>query len=356
MGLKKRAVSAFIIAIVFLGIVYYFVSLPVKATPAETYASERGLSSDVIVRFAVFDSDQTLNQSEADFIDYVSIFEKSLQKELVDGFLSDGKLTSQENQQLDFLKRFPVVEQIQCVENGTYTNTDWDGDNMNNYFEQNIAHLPYNVYNGRYAVLVGTWRGGGGMNIMESFLISEQKFLPQNVINLSYKNATIENFVKACSDLSHKANENDIVCVCFSGNGTVDYFWFNDGKGSSQSWDAIMNYADIDNYLDNIKPMKMLTTVAANGSYGAIKPLEEGPSPRVVADIEPSWLNSVSRNYFNIDGPFPPNVWDLDENGYVSVDEVIKAAANQTSAPSVVDVADKDNIAPYFYLGDFEVQ
>lgn len=285
---------------------------------------------------------------------YLSL--KSPFRKLVEGFLSDGKLISQETKQIDFLKQFPVEAGIQCIQNGTYINTDWDGDGMNNYFEQNIAHLPYSVHNGRYALLVGTQRGGGGMNIMESFLINEQKFLPQDIINLSYENATVENFVKACSDLSHNANENDVIFVCFSGQGAADYFGFNDGKGNNQSSEAVMNYTDIDSYLDSIEPMKMLITVAAGYSHSAIKPLEKGPSPRVVVDIEPGWLNSVSRNYFSIDSPFPPDVWDIDQNGYVSVDEVIKTATCQTSAPSAVNAADIDNMAPYFYLGDFEVQ
>jgi hypothetical protein len=353
---RKRAVSAFIILILLLGIAYYFVSPPVKPTPALTYARDKGLSNDVMAELTAFDSDQTLNQSEVDFINYVSVFAKPLQKKLVAGFLSDGKLVSQETRQIDFLKQFPVEEQAQFIENGRYTNTDWDGDKMDNYFEQNIARLQYDVGNGRYALLVGTGRGSGGMNVIERFLISEEEFLPQNIINLSYENATMENFSEAVSDLSKKASENDIVCVCLSGQGTNDCFYFNDGNGNDKSSHAAMSFMDIDNYLDSIRPMKMLVTVAVSSSINAIERLREGSSPRVVASIEPHWLNSVSTEYFNVDAPSPPSAWDTDANGYVSVAEVIETATNQTTAPSVVNVADGDSIAPYFYLGDLEVQ
>jgi hypothetical protein len=72
---------------------------------------------------------------------------------------------------------------------------DSDGDNMSDAFEQTISHTDPHVHNARYALLVDA--NTPAMDIMQSFLINEQKFLPENVIKLTGNNVTYENIKEA---------------------------------------------------------------------------------------------------------------------------------------------------------------
>jgi hypothetical protein len=71
-------------------------------------------------------------------------------------FLSDKILSPDEKDQIKFLASFPKEELLKLIGNGSFVNTDMDGDGMNNYFEKEIAGLPWNVYNGRYILLLCT--------------------------------------------------------------------------------------------------------------------------------------------------------------------------------------------------------
>jgi hypothetical protein len=147
LGLKKIEVLAIILVIVLLIAGYYVFRLYVEYTPpemaispTETYGREKGLSNGVIVKLkSAFDWDQTLRQDEADFIDYISGFNEEQQHKIVDAFLADKLFHAEEHHQIQFLSMFNKEEQVRIVENGSFANLDWDGDNMNNYFEKEIS-------------------------------------------------------------------------------------------------------------------------------------------------------------------------------------------------------------------------
>lgn len=311
------------------------------------------------------DSNNSVNQDtekpnsyEKVVTDYATGFNQTLQQRVIDGFKSKGNITSEDARQIEFLKALPYAEQVISIVNGSFTDTDWDKDRMNNRFEQTFG-MPWDVYNGRYALLVRTDNITRPVDDMGSFLINEQKFLPQNVMKLTYTNATAENFKQAISDLSHKVNGNDIVYVGLMGHGGHGTFGFNDGKGNDQPENLkdIMYYKDMDKILDTIKPKEMLITIFACYSETALEPLKEGPSPRVFADICPHWFYNTSENYPNFAGAPEPKVFDTNGDRFVSIDESLKIAAEyQRESGKGVNVADKDNIASKLYLGDFKIQ
>lgn len=345
-----------IILIVVGSVATYAVTQNNNNSSVAVYARQKGITDAAVQKIHSCDTDRFLGVEEKAIIDYASKLDNASQIKVIDSFLSDGVISPEEMQQLHFLGSIPQAEQIQIIQSGNVNNSDPESDKMSSNFEQNVAHTPYNVHNGRYAILIEPDKDGRQMSDMQKFLVNEQKFQPQNVILLEYTNATIENFKKAVSELSCKVSENDIVLVGMNGEGINGSFCFNDGKGNFVGGSKPMSYKDIDSALDSIKPMKMLVTVSACQAETAIEPLKEAPSPRVVAHIEPNWLYRISKNYLALDRGPPRKLFDLDENGYVSIDETIKVATEyQTGAPSV-DVADLGNIAPDFYLGEFKVQ
>jgi hypothetical protein len=121
-------------------------------------------------------------------------------------------------------------------------------------------------------------------------------------------------------------------------------------------------YISINQHLNSLEPREMLITVFACYSDQAVGDLKEGPSPRVVADINSHWFYGTLKNYqsilgFSIQGVPEPRVFDIDKNGYVSVGESLRTAIKyQVESTGGVTIADKDNIAWTFYLGDFKVQ
>jgi hypothetical protein len=303
-------------------------------------------------------------------LDYAAGFNQTLQQKVIDGFKASGKVTSEQVQQIAFLKTLPYAQQVSSIVNGTFTNTDWDGDRINNRPEQ-IMGMPWNVHNGRYALIVETTNYTEGVNNMYNFLTKEQKFSPENVITLAYTNATKENFQQAVSNLSHKVGGNDIVFIGLSGHGDDGVFIFNDGKGNPQAINAAMHYKDIDARLDTIKSNATVIDVSACGQVSALEPLKDGPSPRVVTTIGTDWISAVSKNYTNSFiqclpiqfDPVKPKEYDIDGNGYVSIGEsfetMMKSMKRYLSEyPDQAvkyGIMDTSNISKRLFLGGFSV-
>jgi len=172
------------------------------------------------------------------FIDYLSGFDQDLQLKLVNSFMPDGNISSDEANQIKFLSGFSHQDQVQMIDNSSFANFDWDGDGMCNYFEQAVNHSPYDVYNGRYALLIDTATPAdlpleqSDADCMYNFLVVNEKVPSQNVIKLTGPFATITNFKSAVLNLSEKVSKNDFVYIALSGHGNFDDFGFNDGNGN----------------------------------------------------------------------------------------------------------------------------
>jgi hypothetical protein len=276
---------------------------------------------------------------------------KTIQKAIVNGFLSDKILTPEEKDQIKFLASFPKEEILKLIGNGSYVNTDMDGDGMNNYFEKEIAGLPWNVYNGRYILLLCTHKGEYYIPEIRKFFITHYKCLPQNVVELIDSNATFNNFAKTISDWEHKVTKNDIVFIQLVGHGNVGIFEFND---------KVVKYEEINEYLNKLQPMKFLIDIGACYGESAFPILKNGPSPRAITRP----LNAL---YFTQLVPTPgrihyapePEGFDLDGNGYVSVAEIIDVQNNIYKTMHYgtnVLTEDPYNLLPKFYLGDLRVR
>jgi len=280
----------------------------------------------------------------------VSPENKTLQKAIVNGFLSDGTLSTDEIYQIKFLEQLSKEELSKLIRNGSFVDTDIDKDRMSNYFEKVIAGLPWDIRNERYALLLYT---GDDTSILSTagikkFLIEDMKFMSQNIVYLQGSNATFENFKSAILQWENKINENDIVYISLSGHGSPGIFYFAD-KG--------VRYEEIDKYLDKLKPMKMLVVVGACFVETAVEPLKEGPSPRIFFTNDDIYFTQTSKNFPRGFYAPEPKGFDLDGNGYASLAEILK----------VIDdimvkyhgfrpiISDPYNLAPKFYLGDLRI-
>jgi hypothetical protein len=277
---------------------------------------------------------------------------KTIQKAIVNGFLSDRTISPDEKDQIKFLTSFPKEELLKLIENGSFVNTDMDGDGMNNYFEKEIAGLPWNVYNGRYALILYT---GSATDILShaglrKFLIEDMKFSPQNVVYLQGSNATFENFKNAILQWENKINKSDIVYISLFGHGNLGIFQFGDKK--------IVRYEEIDKYIDKLKPMKMLVVINACFDETAIEPLKEGLSPRIVFNQDDIYFTQISRRFPRGFYAPEPEAFDLDGNGYASLAEIFKVIDDimvKYGGDRPI-VSDPYNLAPTFYLGDLKVR
>lgn len=364
MGLRKKAVLAFVIVIVLLATVYCLVFLP--ARPAETYAKEKGLSNGIIEKLKVFDSDQMLNQSEVVFIDYVSDLDKSLQQKVVDGFLSDGKLSTDEVHQIEFLKQFPKIEQVKFIESGKFADFDWDKDFLDNWFEVQKTKTDYLIPNDRYVIWLSTTNpkdfasgpnalllGNTPKEEVQKFLTEWERIPQKNLILLEYKEATPSSLRSAISDIANRADKNDFVYVMLESHGNVNIIaLYNDN--SSSTLDYILSYQELDSWLDEIRTAKVVTVViGACDSASARESLKEGPSPRIVApmfDLNrlirryiPEWRKIYEENY---------GVPSQDDDGYVSIGEATRDEKIEYKGSSDYDIADTHGLAFDTFLGD----
>jgi hypothetical protein len=363
------------------GIMNYSDAYPTKYNfPASAYAEEKSVSTEILDDLACLDSDCELDEGEKLFVDYLSVFGREQQDVIVQSFLADKVVSFEEVNQIRFLNTFAKEEQVEMIENGSFSNFDWDGDHMNNYFEKEIAHLPYDVYNGRYVVLLDTFGDFSetpnirSSDSMYQFLTKEQKIPSSNIYNLIYTNATKDKFRQVTEELSHKVNGNDLFLTTLVGHGLTGVFAFNDGQGQNQnvSLGNIGSYMEIDSYLDKIKSYATVITLSACYCDSGLEPLKEGPSSRVVLIMTSPWFFGTSKNYLNSamsGGPkqyyyIKPEDYDIDGNGYVSVKESWdirwesqqKYFSQHPEEKSVQGLRDISNISSDLYLGDFSLR
>ena len=349
LGLRKKAVLASAIVIVLLVNVYFLFFLP--AGPAETYAEEKGLSNEVVEKLKVFDSDQTLNQSEIAFIDYLSGFKESLQQKIIDGFISDRKLSSQEAKQIDFLKQFPVEEQTKCIENGSFADLDWDGDNYSNYFEKFIAGTPYDVKNEVYVIFLSS--AGPEykpLTEMYDFLTGVAKIQEDHVHWFYLQNNNSTNLEVAINAVSQKATKNDAVLVILDGGGLEGTFNFYHGGTDAAS------YKSINDKLSTIDSRAMIIPIDACHSGSAIPYLESVSKPRIILTTCSAKEKSDFIFSYEFLQAFRNKSADKNGNGYVSVGEAADYAKRIMTFPTAnPQISDTNNLGPNLYLIEFEV-
>jgi hypothetical protein len=269
------------------------------------------------------------------------------------------------NNQLRFLGSIPLADRASILKSGNATNFDLDKDNMSNYYEL-VAGLPWNVYNGRYAILVETNPNlMSRVNKMYDFLTNEEKFLNQNVTKLSSTQATIDYFKNACSDVQKKATKNDIVFISLDGDGNNGVFAFNDGKGDYNSGHCPkMTYVDINKCID-FKSRDTIVCTYACADNTALGPLMNGASSRAVINMSADWIFSASPKYTNgVWGkqfsPIPLSDYDINGDGFVSLrdsyDTMIKSLNKLHPELAIgYGIADPDRITDRLSLGDFQL-
>lgn len=231
---------------------------------------------------------------------------------------------------------------------GNKVNPDQDQDGMLDSFEQ-VVGMPTDVYNGRYAIVVNDGETQtSGTNLID-FLINGEKFEPDHVIGCLEENATRVNLVNAISKVSEQATENATVIISFCIESSDVGIGLRDG---------FMTYKELDSYIDNIKPQRMLITLFGCGGEAPIEPISKGHSQRVVSNLPLEWLYSFSHNYPNT-GNFPTALtMDKDSNNFISFEEILNTCAEVralTDGNKPIAMSDIDDIASSLYLGDFSV-
>ena len=318
------------------------------------YARSKGLSDDIISKIKNADDNNVLDAKEKTMIDFLATIDSYHQHQVVDAVYKDGILSYDEADNMTFLSHLPKDQAATIIESGDADNCDLDGDNINNIAEQTFG-MPWDVYNPRYALLVDPLEDTTGAKNMKTFLIEDQKFLPENVISLEYKNATLKNLNNAASELSHKVNKDSMVFIVLNGHGGDEVFCLNDGQGNNQTGKAIISAYDLDNIFDPIKAGKTFITIGACLGQTLLEPLKNGLTPRAVTNTDPAYFVATSKRYEGFGALPSPSSYDKDKNGYNSLGEVVRMAQinltekNDTGIPNIVDT---DNIADSFYLGD----
>lgn len=334
------------------------------------YAIDRGMTDTNLIKMFLPMEADGLDSGEKAFMDYVTGFDAPLQQKVVDGFLSDGRLSSDEVHQIEFLKQFPKTEQVGFIESGKFADFNWDGDTYTNYFEKFIAGTPYDVKNEVY-VIFSTSASVNYKDVTEmySFLIETAKIQEDHIYGfhsepgdpsdiahyktnpygLHYKTVNPKNLEDAINTVSQKAGKNDTVLVILNGGGLEGYFFpYHDGDSVSYQW--------INDKLGKIDSKATIIPILACHSGSAIPYLEDRNKPRIIL------TNSAAKETsdFGIDYEFLQAFMnksaDKDGNGYVSVGEAAEYAKNvgisHNTHPQLSDI---NNLGPNLYLVEFEV-
>jgi hypothetical protein len=373
---KKKVIGATVIAILVLsmGAGIFALDFVVNKNPAHDYALSKGISHNVSTLNQTWAKDDGVKEKA--IIDYASQLDSTYRETFLNSLLSSTDIIAQYHQ-VQFLSSLNLDKQLQIIDEGKAGNFDLDDDGMNNYFEQNVAILPYYVYNGRYALLVDTAdpatqlvnvpgsyvSGMGSMDLMYQFLTNEQKFDASNIVKLRYMNATLDNFKQALVNISKQATNQDIVFVAMSSHG---------GQYSIGFYGGGTTYKEIDAYLDQINSKATVITVFACSAETGLAALEDGPSPRIFMTISQGWFFGTSPNFVNSCSALPEQYnipknqtgYDSNQNGWVSIKETWEANMNSQSESFAIYgaseeqkwvMSDTSNISANIYLGDFEV-
>jgi len=87
-------------------------------------------------------------------------------------------------------------------------------------------------------------------------------------IGLEGVNATVGNFQNAINTIANVATSNDLVYIHIGAHGDASGIWFNDGAGNP--YGSYVTYTVIDDWLDTINCWRLVITIDACHSGGAI--------------------------------------------------------------------------------------
>ena len=247
-------------------------------------ARRYGLDEDTFTYLVHMAKDGFIGAEELHLIIFLSRLPKEAQVKFLSTIMSDGEVNIRDLEQIIFLESLPSRIFNEAVKDGRIYDFDWDDDNMDNYFEAFIAHLPVDVKNERFLVFVET----GNITLREimeeerrlyydlGYLIKKYRFKDENLIFLLGKNATFDNFEKAILKIAQKATENDIIYILIGAHGSPGLLFFSD-KGIS--------YQQLDKIFDRISHAKVLV-IGITACYCTLPKswtaLKEGPIPRII--------------------------------------------------------------------------
>jgi len=216
------------------------------------------------------------------------------------------------------------------------------------------VHPPLSI-NSRYAILLEIFYYPSGQAALETsprlvaihdFLI-EQKVPQENIMVLSYTNATYENFQKAVNEVTAKADEDDLVFISLDGVGDVQgafgFYQRND------TYDMVP-YSELSKLLDKIKT-KIVIEIIAQSSYQAQEPMK-GENRVIITtcfsrfDNEFKKALGIQSNWFDYYEKYPDAYalntaliqLDKDKNGYTSINEAFQYAKTLTTKMIEEDV------------------
>jgi len=244
--------------------------------------------------------------------------------------------------QILFLMDISDKEYAKTIQNNSLLlNTDWDNDNMNNYFEKYIMKTPYNVTNNRYLIKCCM------DNYQDPLCWEIEKlnaFNKKYCYNLFCENNTVINFKNLILNISKNITENDLVYIFLGMHGA---------PGRIRFYDDVMSYSEIDTYVDNIKGKYVIIYLMACYSSlpESLDPLSEGPCPRIVisflVDIfEYPWFYGRLTNIEKL---------DADNNGYISIKEQFIYENDIQFTRAEYDYRDEYHIFNQTNLGDVSV-
>jgi hypothetical protein len=318
------------------------------------------LASSIVVGMLALQPQPSSDEDPVDakVAEYAHSFsDASVQQAVKDGFAQNGNTPNEDGFQIDFLKTYPQSVQMEFIVNGSAYDTDWDKD----HFPNRIDEMP-RVYNGRNAIIAITDDPSVYKDLtkLEDFLLNNEHFDPSEITALYFKEATKENFDKACSEVSKKSGPNDILYVFLDGHGSEGsdgnggIFGFNDGKGGNQGPEGLARYKDIALEIDKINAGKKFISVNACNCETSLDDLGNKDNTVVVAYLDGSYVYQIkyALDPHNL-SKFPTNI-DTDGNGFTSVGELAEFA-KEKQGNYLLTISDKGNIAQTLYFGDFNV-
>jgi len=222
------------------------------------------------------------------------------------------------------------------------------------------VHPPLSI-NSRYAILLEIFSYPSGQAFLETspkllaihdFLI-EQKIPQENILVLSYTNATYENFQKAVNKIATEADEDDLVFISLDsmGNGQGAFGFYQKNDTCEYGCELMVPYSELSKLLDKIKA-KIVEEIIGCSSYQAIEPMK-GENRVVITttfsrfDNEFKKTLGIQSNWFDYYENRYPDVYalntaliqlDKDGNGHTSINEAFQYAKTLTTEMVKEDV------------------
>jgi len=325
-----------------------------EINPFVKYGKEIGLDEALSQEF----QNVTQNTTEYyNFIDYLVKLNTSSATHLAQSLLEDNILSTAENNQIKFLSSLDYIPSKDKL-----VNKNWDYDGFSNRFEQLFPELyDVKIPNDRFVILVGSYWNSNNPNYSKymynfqyNFFNKILKIPSENIINLVNQNATFENFINACNNISKKADNNDFIYLIFEAKASYQGITFHKGELLEGR-----TYTEIDSQINKINSKVKYIQVGTCYAGLAIDFMKKESSKRIIItevsreELSGSFLGSLT---------FYPTILtkkaDTDKNNFVSCKEtysfssyIFETKYNNNYHPQLSDLS---NISEKFYLGEIK--